>query len=308
MPIGLYEFFSDFDTIRKDIYIGGRAAVHLLKVRNEFYIRMDIAEALTSCLIKDIPYPFLVEAVTPFLNTTALEELMVVAFHLRNVRGGKGERQLFRDMMSIFYEYDKSLVISVLPLLPVFGYWKDVFYLSMTLPHLLVPTMQLCAMQLIEDEHRVQLGYKPSMMAKYIPKQKKKYKSFATSFAKHLYPDIDCHSLRMAKTRKRIAALNSLTGAVEVKMCANDWVSIEQRSVPAIARKKYESAFLNRTKEGGVRSFSEDRELCRENYIEFMHERRTWKEPIEFTVASEVYNPVRATVKYWISSSLNTVD
>jgi len=304
----LYEFFSDFDAIRKDIYIGGRTAVHLLKVRNEFYIRMDIAEALTTCLVKDIPYPFLVEAMTPFLNVTALEELVVLAFHLRNVRGGKGERQLFRDMMSIFYEYDRNLIISLLPLFPMFGYWKDVFHVSMTLPHLLIPTMQLCAMQLVEDERHVQLGYKPSMMAKYIPKQNKKYKSFATSFAKHLYPDIDCHSLRMAKTRKRIAMLNKLTGAVEVKMCANDWASIDPRSVPAIARKKYESAFLNRTKEGNARSFTEDRELCREQYIEFMNEEREWKAPTELTAKSEAYNPVRVAVKAWISNSLNTLE
>ena len=264
---------------------------------------MDISAALSHELTRDIPYSFLVEAMTPFLNATALEELVVIAFHLRNVRGGKGERQLFRDMMSVFYEYDKSLVIGLLPFIPEFGYWKDVFYLCATLPHLLVPTIKLCAAQLLHDEHRVELGYKPSMMAKYIPKQKKKYKIFANSFAKHLYPEIDCYSLRMAKTRKRITALNKHTGAVEVKMCANEWDSIDPRSVGARARKTYALALLNRTKDG-VRSSTEARELCRAKFLEFFQQAHV-SEPIDLTTSSDVYISLRQAVQYWVSNSLN---
>jgi hypothetical protein len=244
---------------------------------------MELSAVLTSQLVKHIPYNFLVEAMTPFLNETALEELVVIAFHLRNVRGGKGERQLFRDMMGVFYEYDRGLVATLLPLIPEFGYWKDIFYLSATLPHLLGMSLQLCAMQLLEDEHRVQLGHKPSLMAKYIPKQKKKYKVFANSFAKHLYPEIDCYSLRMAKMRKRISALNKHTGAVEVKMCANEWDSIEPSTVGALARKKYELAFLNRRV---AHSFIEEREICRSRFSEFLDRTRAFHEPIELTTSS----------------------
>ena len=267
---------------------------------------MDLSAVLSSQLVRDIPYSFLVEAMTPFLNATALEELVVIAFHLRNVRGGKGERQLFRDMMSIFYEYDKNLVIGLLPFIPEFGYWKDVFYLCATLPHLLEPTMRLCEMQLLDDEHRVELGYKPSMMAKYIPKQKKKYKIFANSFAKHLYPEIDCYSLRMAKTRKRIAALNKHTGAVEVKMCANDWESIDPRSVAAAARQKYQFAFLN-MKQEGVRSSMEGREICRAKFVEFLYGTHVSKEPLELSTVSEAYIPLRQAVNFWSSNSLNSI-
>ena len=268
---------------------------------------MDLTAVLTSQLVKDIPYDFLVEAMTPFLNDTALEELMAIAFHLRNVRGGKGERQLFRDMMSVFYEYDRSLVTAVLPLIPEFGYWKDIFYLSATLPHLLGITLKLCEMQLVEDERRVQLGYKPSLMAKYIPKQKKKYKVFANSFAKHLYPDIECYSLRMAKTRKRIAALNKHTGAVEVKMCANEWDSIDPSTVAAVAKKKYELAFLNRKADGDIRSSMEAREVCRDKFL-FLHGTKVFEEPIELTASSGVYIPVRQAVRSWMHNRLNSVE
>ena len=262
---------------------------------------MDIGNALTEQLTREVPYAFLVEAMTPFLNETALEELVVIAFHLRNVRGGKGLRQLFRDMMGIFYEFNPMLVTLLLPLIPEYGYWKDVFYLSMTLPHMLRPTMDLCVRQLIEDELRVRQGLRPSLMAKYIPKQNKKYKSFANSFAKHLYPDIQCHSLRMANTRRRLSALNQAT--VEVKMCANNWSSIEPATVPAIAMKKYEAAFLNSK---GIAN--ENREVCRKNFEEFLARNSTYKEPISLTTASEAYAPVRTAVRFWLNNRLNASD
>jgi hypothetical protein len=268
---------------------------------------MDVADTLTSQLTRDIPYSFLVDAMTPFLNMSALEELVVIAFHLRNVRGGKGERQLFRDMMGVFYEFDKSLVIMLLPLIPEFGYWKDVFYLSMTLPHLLGPAMDMCERQLVEDEYRVRLGYRPSMMAKYIPKQAKKYKMFANSFARQLYPDIACHSLRMCNMRKRISALNKLTGAVELKMCAKEWVDIEPRTIHSIARKRYELALMNTTKDGRARWSTEDRDACRQKFEEFLRTRTSYNPPPALTTASEEYNLVRHAVRFWIENkSLNT--
>jgi hypothetical protein len=264
---------------------------------------MDFVDALCAECHRDIPYASLVEAMTPFLHPAALEELVVIMFHLRNVRGGKGKRQLFRDMMNVFYDYDRDLVKLLLPLIPEYGYWKDVFYLSMTLPHLLESTKQMCAQQLLHDEYRMRLGYAPSLMAKYIPKQKKKYKSFASSFAQHLYPEITCHSLRMRNMRKRISALNSRT--VEVKMCAGQWASIEPAAVPVLARKRYERALLNEGVAGAQRTESEDRIACREKFLTFLHSYDGGKEPLTLTTASEQYAPVRAAVQFWIASGLN---
>ena len=264
---------------------------------------MDLVNVLSSQLVGEIPYESLAAVMAPFLNPAGLEEIVVIAFHLRNVRGGEGKRKLFRDMMNIFYEYDRGLVKLLLPLIPEYGYWKDVFYLSMNLPHLLESTMQMCAMKLLEDEYRVRLGFAPSLMAKYIPKQKKKYKTFANSFARHLYPEIVSHSLRMRNMRKRIAALNSST--VEVKMCAGEWGSIEPRAVPVIARKKYARALLNEVVGGAQRALSDERNACREKFLASLYSYDRFKEPIALTTASDEYAPVRAAVKFWISEGLN---
>jgi hypothetical protein len=255
---------------------------------------MNSADLLVSEL-REIPHESLVEAMTPFLRHEALEELAVILFHLRNVRGGYGRRDLFREMMNILYEYDRSLVEALLPLVPEYGYWKDVFFFSTTLPHLLGPTMELCRHQLLKDEESIRLGYKPSLLAKYIPKQGKKYKVFANSFAKYMYP-YTCHSLRMRNMRKRISALNQYTGAVEVKMCAGNWDLIVPSSVARTASKRYGSALINE-RDGQPRTEDERRIECRKTFLEYTP--ATLPSTL-LTTESEVYLPVRTTVKSWL--------
>jgi len=262
---------------------------------------MSLSDTLVSQFI-EAPYEALSEVMAPFLTPTAVEELVVIMMHLRNIRGGEGNRDVFRQMMSILYDYDTCLVKDLLPLIPHYGYWKDVFYLSKTLPNLLLPTMDLCAQQLIKDEEAVILGYAPSLLAKYIPKQHKEYKHFACSFARYLYPDIECHSLRMAKMRKRISALNKLTGAVEVKMCAGTWDTIDPTKIPQIAKQRYHLALLNQTQDGSARTTSAERQYCRMRYMEAMH--RSVSAP-KMRIAED-YPMVRGTVRQWLSNSLNS--
>jgi len=80
---------------------------------------------------------------------------------------------------------------------------------------------------------------------------------------------------------------------VEVNMCANEWASIEPRSVAAIAMKNYEQAFLR----GGT----EDRQSCRETFLEFNNTSKGCKPAILLTTDSGAYIPVRNAVKNWIA-------
>ena len=244
----------------------------------------------------DISYENLLEQMTSALESGYTEDVVATAFHIRNIHGGKGSRQLFRAMMNILYDYDKSLVVSLLPLIPLYGYWKDIFYLSATLPGMMRPTMELCEQQLTEDEYSVEHGYPPSKMAKYIPKQKKKYSTFTTSFAKYLFPGINCHSNRMKLLRKRISALNRLTGAVEPKMCAKEWDLILPKEVPFLARKKYRRAFLNIETNRRTADPCEARMICKRRFEEFYETDYT---SVEVPITSEMYTPVRDAVIRW---------
>jgi hypothetical protein len=55
----------------------------------------------------------------------ALEDVLVLAFHTRWCRGGKGERQLFHRMLLALHRSDPAAVASVLQHVPEFGSWRD---------------------------------------------------------------------------------------------------------------------------------------------------------------------------------------
>ena len=55
----------------------------------------------------------------------ALEDVLVLAFHTRWCRGGKGERQLFYRMLLALHRSDPGAVASVLEHVPEFGCWRD---------------------------------------------------------------------------------------------------------------------------------------------------------------------------------------
>lgn len=54
-----------------------------------------------------------------------LEDVLVLAFHTRWCRGGKGERQLFHRMLLALHRSDPAAVAGVLQHVPEFGSWRD---------------------------------------------------------------------------------------------------------------------------------------------------------------------------------------
>mmetsp|Transcript_13516 Transcript_13516/g.22225 ORF Transcript_13516/g.22225 Transcript_13516/m.22225 type:complete len:723 (+) Transcript_13516:28-2196(+) len=56
--------------------------------------------------------------------------LFVMAFHTRWCRGGKGAKQCFYTALKILFEEFPAAVVKVLPLVPEFGYWKDLLLLA----------------------------------------------------------------------------------------------------------------------------------------------------------------------------------
>lgn len=228
----------------------------------------------------------------------SVEELAIQIFHERDIRGGLGDRKLFRETMKVIYEREPSLAMALLGLIPIYGYWKDLFYLSDAIPDLRLHVMNLCKEQLEYDEYMMTLGHKPSLMAKYIPKEGAKT-SFANNFARHLYPHVEMHSSRMKKMRLRISALNKDT--VEVKMCANQWDTIEPWAVPAKARQRYISAFLNENKPN---SDSPQRQECRKKFLAYLINHQ----PQDRTPDPDRYRMVRVAVDAWRFSRLNTAN
>jgi hypothetical protein len=166
-------------------------------------------------------------------------------FNTRDVRGGRGERRLFHYMFSVLNKYHPLLCKTLLVFIPHYGYWKDLFQIAMDNYNLFNPVLDICKVQLVQDEAALEAGRPISTMAKWIPKEGKSMSRFTKYFAQHLYGDIPIHSSRMNRLRIRISRLNRALNTLETLQCANRWDEIDPAKVPSIARVKQQAAFLN---------------------------------------------------------------
>jgi hypothetical protein len=212
-----------------------------------------------------------------------LEAIVVLAFYMRDIHEGNGERQIFRDMMLALLEIHPQLVVSLLELVPHYGYWKDVFCLALEDSRLLEEAFRLSKVQLNADEVALREGRPHSLFAKWLPKEGKSMDKFTKEFAAYLYGHSDpliTFSQGMATLRRRVSKLNIALKTLETLQCSNRWDAIVPANVPLVARTKSRAALLN------VKSLETDeprfplhpqRTQCRENFLRF------FKEPLSST-------------------------
>ena len=66
-----------------------------------------------------------VEKILEGRKNEEIQNLFLVAFQTRWCRGGKGEKKLFYIIFSILYDKYPEVCHELLPLIPLYGYWKD---------------------------------------------------------------------------------------------------------------------------------------------------------------------------------------
>ncbi len=212
-----------------------------------------------------------VEKVIDMGTLEALEDAFVMAFHTRNVRGGKGERALFHDMLKTLWSRKQGVTEDVLRLVPEYGTWKDLFELAV--PSCNGPVnfrrhvIDLAVTQLLADE-ATEEGKSISLCAKWAPREDK-HGDLASMMAAALFPGVCSYPGRMKCYRKLVAGLNKRLATVETLMCGDAWADIKPGSVPGRAGKVYAKAFLNETKSGELRHPDDkDRMACRARFQE----------------------------------------
>ena len=84
-----------------------------------------------------------------------LENLIVLSFQTRDVRGGKGERDLFSHFMQSFVDKCPHLSKAVLDLIPEYGCWKDLFDLAEKCTSLREDIYRVAVGQVLTDEAAV---------------------------------------------------------------------------------------------------------------------------------------------------------
>ena len=217
----------------------------------------------------------------PFKNSEIID-LFVILFQTRDIRGGKGERELFLLFFRTLYNSFPDTCLSLLKLVPEYGCYRDLKNLYASnedVKNLRSAIVDMFAEQLSKDSenHTSYLmtgkfidGIPPSNAAKWCPKEGRteKHKDLYKALVKKMFPDSDAPN---KEYRNLVTKLNVFIDVTEVKMCAKNFADIKLQSVPSLAMSKYKSAFLNNKKDGTPRYPNDpDRVQCRENFLEIL--------------------------------------
>lgn len=164
-------------------------------------------------------------------------------FWSRDIRGGAGERQIFRHIIKNMAQNYSDVMRKNLHLVPEYGRWDDVLELigtSLENEALALITKALSPQNINAAKrnafNEIEMKDANSLCAKWMPRKGKT----AIRIEKYL-------GLTPKQYRKLVT---SLTYAVEQFMCANKWNDIEYKKVPSLAMSRYIRAFSKHDKEG----------------------------------------------------------
>ena len=234
---------------------------------------------LFTMLNRDVDDSYIRKCVKEIVYRNELDktcDLFVMAFQTRDVRGGKGERRLFYSFMKALHSFHPNTVCRMLPLVPEYGCWRDMWELWMEIPELGIDILDIVKKQFIEDLSKAALGEvnDMSLLAKWLPREKSaSYRRLARRIAYELYPNERSECGQMIRYRKETSFMNSKLKTVEVDMCAGRWRKIKPEMVSGRCLKLYHNAFLNENYTNKLRyPDRSDRMKCRKHFLEFIHE------------------------------------
>ena len=136
----------------------------------------------------------------------------------RDVRGGSGEREVFRQVLTHLENTNPADASRLLVKIPELGRWDDLFVLK-------TPTLKTQAFTMLGDALRSRNG----LAAKWTPRKGDTAIEIRKFFG-------------MTPKQYRKSLVN-LTNVVETQMCAKDWDSINFSHVPSVAHSRYKKAF-----------------------------------------------------------------
>ena len=163
---------------------------------------------------------------------------------MRDVRGGAGERQQFRNLLRELSKSNSKYAELIVPKIPEIGRWDDIF-------ELLGTDNEDSVIKLLKKAYDEGNG----LAGKWSPR----YKSFSNELnkaedddvrdkilarkKKHndlVYKIINALGMTPKQYRKTIVAL---TKVVETQMCKNQWSDINYEHVPSVAASRYQKCF-----------------------------------------------------------------
>jgi len=153
-----------------------------------------------------------------------------IAFYIRDVRGGQGEREVFRKVLRYLADNKTDVFNKIVPLVPKYGRWDDL--ISFVDNPVVVSLVQN---QLSADV----LTNKPSLLAKWMPSENasaKATRALARKWCAALNLTVRNYRLLLVSLREKIKI-------VETLMSAHEWSKINYENVPSRASMIYRKAF-----------------------------------------------------------------
>ena len=142
-----------------------------------------------------------------------------IAAWARDVRGGAGERGVFRNILSYVEKMHSNELPQLVQVTPTYGRWDDLLVLTTDAGRKLAFDMIKEALLVKQD----------GLCAKWMPRKG----DDAVALRKHL-------GLTPKGYRKTLV---TLTKVVETQMCAQDWAAIDYEHLPSVASARYQKAF-----------------------------------------------------------------
>ena len=160
-----------------------------------------------------------------------------ILFNARDIRGGQGEREVFRNLFKDLVSENSEIGEQLVELIPVYGRWDDLLVLENTSAWGRVQYIIL--EQLRKDDVALTAGENVSLLGKWMPSinassadSKRLGRRFAQLLGKN-----------EREYRKFLTALRSRIKIVEQKMCSKEWSEIDYEHLPSRAGFMYRKAF-----------------------------------------------------------------
>jgi hypothetical protein len=151
------------------------------------------------------------------------EELTVrMLLWARDIRGGAGERQTFRNLLAELEKSNPELASRLMYRIPELGRWDDLFVYS-------DPANRARALRMFADA----LMNGEGLAFKWAPREKSSKRALATELRQFM-------QMSPREYRKMLAAG---TNVVESRMCSKEWNEINFSHVPSLASARYQKAF-----------------------------------------------------------------
>jgi hypothetical protein len=159
-------------------------------------------------------------------------------FYARDVRGGQGERRVFRVILSYLANKYPEVAKQILSLVAEYGRWDDLLELALT--PLEKDAFSLIQEQFTKDIASLGEGEPVSLLGKWLPSENASNKA-RIAVARRLIHFLD---IAPKTYRTFLSAFRREIQVVEREMCSKEWDKIDYSKIPGRAGLIHRKAFL----------------------------------------------------------------